>query len=242
MTTWATMYQEILSDAGRVSGDAAKVKLAIVAAIDRHRGQSFFFNQREFRFDTIQGRARYGEDVSGYPRGLVSVIGDLTLLVEQDTANPQLLARVATEQLQRARALQASTQSQPEAWGFFDRSIELFPTPDETIHTVTGQGVLNAWGVTKRYDTPTSAFKFYKPDGGEVGDNYPSGAEVDPWFGEAYELIKAYASYVLYGEKLHSQDGRKEALQMRYLECLDELQTRSNRLEAPQYIEPMELW
>jgi hypothetical protein len=235
------MVEEILSDAGRPSGDSTKVKLAIVAAVDRHRDQSFFFNERTFEFPTVDGQSAYGEADSGFPRGLIHVIGELTLLVAQDSTSPTTLPRIAFEKMQDLRALQAATEAQPEAWSYFNRKIELYPTPDATVHTITGAALVDVGTITKRYNSATSAWEFFQPWEPAVAmtDDYPSAAQDNAWFREGYELIKAYALTVLYGEKLHTQDGRLESARIRYLEALDALQSRGNRLTAPMYIEPM---
>ena len=55
MSTWETMWREILANAGRPSGDAQKAKFAIVDAIDKHRDRPFYFNERTLTIATIAG-------------------------------------------------------------------------------------------------------------------------------------------------------------------------------------------
>lgn len=236
--TWRTMYEEILADAGRPSGDADKAKRAIVDAIDKHAAESFFFNEGAIRFPTVNGQSGYG-DGAGL-NGLLQVLGPLTLLVDGEEANQQLLPRMTWGEMVEARVLQAATASQPEAWAWRDGRIELFPTPDEDEHIVVGNGLFQHGRLRRRHNG--TSFVYYTGDGvTELADNYPEGVEVNRWFDEGYVMIRCYAEYVLYSSQLHAQAGQVERLLTRYLEHYETLKARTDRPLAPGFIRPMEL-
>lgn len=236
--TWRTMYEEILSNAGRPSGDADKAKRAIVDAIDKHAAESFFFQSGEIRFDTVDGQSGYG-DGAGIS-GLLEVVGPLTLLVEGDATDLFLLPRISPNELLDARAFQAGSEAQPEAWAWLHGRIELFPTPDETIHTVIGNGIFTHGRLTKRHNGTT--YVYFTTDGvTELTDNYPESVEVNQWFDAGYTMIRSYAEYILYSSQLHAQAGQVERLLTRYLEHYDALKARTDRPAAVKYVVPMEL-
>jgi hypothetical protein len=236
--TWRTMYEEVLLNAGRGSSDAIKAQLAICDAIDRHAAKGFFFAEREFRFDTVDGRAAYGDGAGLY--GLLRVTGDeLTLLVEGDEANPVQIPRLSIGELLTERSLQGGTGAQPEAWAYHDGAIQLVPTPDETVHIIRGHGRFSHGRLRRRHNGTT--FIFYASDGvTQLTDNYPEGVEVNHWFDEGYSLIKCYAEYVLYAGQLHAQKGQVERLLTRYLEHYEALKSKTDQQSMPKFIRPWE--
>lgn len=240
MTTWATMYNEILSNAGRPSGDAEKVKRCIVDAIDAHRGDGFLFNETAtFTVATVDAQATYGEADSGFPKGVVEIIGDPWLEIGQDSTNLYRLQRVAYPVILQWREADPG-KSQPTYWSWWNKKIELFPTPDATVHNLRASTYSAPGTLFKKYNTGSGAFDFFQPDGTTaMADSYPASPTVNAWFAEGYQMIRCYAEYLFYAQVIHAQDGRAEAALQAYLQARGALEQRGARLSTPRFIEPM---
>lgn len=259
MTNWGTMYNEILSNSGRPSGDVEKIKRCIVDAIDAHQGDGFFFTEADLHFQTFDGRSGYTEtqvDLPGttvvgipsFPKGIVEVIGDLYLEIDQDDTSMTRLNRVSWQLMLQLRGyspasgITQSGRGQPTHWSFWNKKIELFPMPDATVHNVKGTVYASPGAVIKTYTG--GAFVFYKPGTTTaMADNYPNtgGGESNAWFGEGYQMIRCYAEYLFYSQVIHAQDGRAEASLQSYLQARASLEQRAARLSTPRFIEPMAL-
>jgi hypothetical protein len=250
VTTWRTMFEEVLANTGRPNNasEVVRAKLAIVSAIKQHVGEGFSFNETSFEFDTVSGQVFYGEADAGVPRGMFELVGALRLYVAGDTSSIVALPR---KSLQEFRGLQVGHAGggQPECFTVWAGRIALFPTPDATVHTIAGDShALDGAGlIISRHDG--TAFKFYKPGttsfvvGNEVVDAYPDpgAGEVNAWFGEGYDMVRCYAEYILYAQVYHAKDRRADAALTRYLEAKSALEQRSTRLAMPRQIDAYEL-
>jgi len=234
------MYQGILANAGRTSGDADKVKRCIVDAIVHHAGEGFFFNeQTTFTVVTVDGQASYGEAASGFPKGVIEIIGDPWLEIGQDDQNLYRLQRTSYPTLLEWREHNPG-KSQPTYWSWWNKKIELFPTPDATVHDLRASCYAAPGTLSYKYNTGTAVFDFFQPDGTTaMTDAY--GAANNAWFAEGFAMIQAYAAYLFYATVLHVQDGRAEAALTAYLQARGALEQRGTRLSTPRFIEPMAL-
>lgn len=242
MTTWATMYQGILASAGRPAGDADKVKRCIVDAIVHHAGEGFFFNeQATFSVATVDAQAAYGEATAGFPKGVVEIIGDPWLEIAQSSANLYRLDRIAWPTMLAWREHNTG-KSQPTHWAWWNKKLELFPTPDATVHNLKATCYAAPGTLSYKYNTTTAVFDFFQPDGvTAMVDGYPVSPAVNAWFAEGFAMIQAYAAYLFYANMIHAQDGRAEAALQTYLQARGALEQRGARLSTPRFIEPMAL-
>jgi hypothetical protein len=240
LSNWGTMWREVLLNAGRPESEGDKAKRAIVGAIQQHRDAGFFFNEGSLDVATVDAQSGYGEADSGFPKGLVEIIGELHLEIEQDAENRIELVRKSWPAMREYR-LYNPESGQPLVWSFWNGKVELAPTPDATVHNVVGECIVDVGTLTHAY--AGAAWHYYKPNTTtDLADDYPTGADVNRWFKEGYQMILAYAEYLVYGGKVHAKDGRSEAALTRYLECRASLETRGSRLSTPKAIEPMELF
>lgn len=258
MTNWGTMYNEILSNASRPSGDTEKIKRCIVDAIDAHRGDGFFFSEFDIHFRTFDGRSGYDEtqvDLPGvtvvgtasFPKGIVEVIGELSLELGQDDTAMVQLCRVSWPTMLQLRAASPASgttsagRGQPTHWSWWNKKLEFYPVPDATVNNVRGTVYAAPGTIIKTYTG--GAFAFYKPGTTTaMADNYPDGVtEFNAWFAEGYQMIRCYAEYLFYSQVIHAQDGRAEASLTSYLQARQALEQRAARLSTPRFIEPMRL-
>jgi hypothetical protein len=241
VTTWGTMGNEILSNTGRPSGDREKVNRCIVDAIDAHRGDGFFFNETTFTVATVDGQSGYGEATSGFPKGLVEFIGDPWLEVAQDSTILYRLQRAPWPTLLQLRE-SSPGKSQPTYWSWWNKLLELWPTPDATVHNLRASCYAAPGTPVKKFNTTTSVFDFFQPDGvTAMADSYPASPTVNAWFAEGYQMIRCYAEYLFYSQVIHAQNGRAEAALTAYLQSRGALEQRAARLSTPRFIEPMAL-
>jgi hypothetical protein len=247
LSTWATLYNDILRSTNRPPGDADKAKGAIVDAIVKHRSEAFSCQDKDWSFPTIAGTPGYGESTSGFPVGLVEIIGEVSLEIGQSADSVVILPRVTWAQMQALRSIHGTLQGQPYAYSYWNGKIELDPFPD-TVHNVKGQAKVAPFEVLRRWDTASSSFKWYKPlttsfvIGSELTDDYPTGGDLNPYLTDPalYAMIRAYAEYLLYVHVLHAQDDRPDRALQRYLEAYGVVNEQTVRREVPRFVEPFQ--
>lgn len=239
---WGTIVAGLLTDMGRPPSDSDKVKRCVVNAIRQHADEHFWFNELSFNFTTTINVSAYDEATSGFPKGLVSIQGELLFLD---------LAGVATQRYPLYRRTQEFIEScragvgyvaQPEQFAYYAKRLELYPTPDTSTHIIRGRAVVDQWSPIVRYES--SVWKFYKPlttsfvVGNEMVDAYPTGGDTNPWLTDADDMIALYAQYLFWSQMAQATDGQDQRAQMAYVAALASHQEKTSALLGPFQIEP----
>lgn len=193
--TLLDLVEEIANDIERADLDR-QIRIAVDRAIRHYQPERFSFNERTLTFLTAPG-------VDTYARGDLGEIADLyavdtLVLVEND--QPWPLRRVPEADIERRQ--DASSQSRPCSFSFFDRSIRLDPVPDAVYSLrLTGHVKVAA----------------------PAADDLTS-----PWVDEAGTLIAAWAKRHLAMNSLKDRP-LAEIQAMAVREAFTELRGRANR-------------
>ncbi|MGF3026515.1 hypothetical protein ACQVP2_27290 [Methylobacterium aquaticum] len=200
--TLLDLIAEIEDDIGRADLNA-QVRTAISRAIRHHQSERLHFNERTLVFVTTPG-------VDTYARGDLGEIADIyavdtLVLIEND--QPWPLHRAPESSIERRQ--DASDQSRPCRFSFFDRSIRLDPVPD-AAYTLRLSGHVKTPGPAADGDT-------------------------SPWVDDAGTLIAAWAKRHLAQNVLRDpvlaqiQDGAVRS-------AFNELRGRANRAASADQI------
>lgn len=252
MSNWGTLIQEVTDRAGGGRGSTADqdaVKQAAISAVARHDSRHLFFNEERATIATVASQATY-TTADGLPAGIVRFLSPYLEVDEgQDADNRYRIRRVPIAKLDALRMGVTST-SEPEAWAYFDETLEIYPDPD-VVHDLRLKVVVKPGVPIKRLES--GVWKFYKPgttsfvSGNEMDDAYPdpgaTPAEANAWFTDplAYEVIAHYTEYLLWESYWHGTGGQGQKALQRYAEFVAELEDRTAKLTEPRYIEPMDL-
>lgn len=122
--TLGDLLAEIADDIERADLDQ-QIATAVERAIRFFQPERFFFNERILTFQTIPGADVYA---SGDALDLPDLLAiDSVVLIDGDQAAP--LSRMPETQVEALD--QPSSQSQPCAFSYFDRSMRLWPVPSD---------------------------------------------------------------------------------------------------------------
>jgi hypothetical protein len=243
---WGTSYQRILLSSGKPANQADHVKHALIDALDHHRHDQFYFNALAFNFTLTASTANYGEATTGFPKELISVVGEHLYLDRAGVASDRYpLARVSQEELELCQSAGGAYTAQPEIWAFFNREIHFYPTPDSSTDVVRGRAYVDQWVPILRFETPN--WKYYKPlttsfiAPNELTDTYPvTPLDLNPWFTEsgAAAMIRHYAEYLVWSQHWQANDGQDQKALMAYTQARHALESRSSSMLAPLQVEP----
>lgn len=198
MSDWITMVTEISADKRRAGvAELDPIKRAIVDAISTiSREERFWEQERSFAFATQEDVWRYDipslVDIASTGYKIISISGaDLHYLEQVDSVwqSLEIASRVTADEVERAQfaALQFDI---PEIWAVRGDELLLYPGTDDTTHRLRVLAIVEPGTPTKVYTG--GAWSFKKPDGTAMSDTYTSF-----WFQEGYQMVRAYAEYLL---------------------------------------------
>lgn len=213
-----------------------KIRHRVLSAVRFHREKRYFFSERTFKFNLTVGKYDYRPgDGWGLPADLVEVIGDTIWLIPVASLEQRWpLERVGREQMDYDRASEVSNTGDPSLWDWYGGALRLSPTPDEA-HGLEGAYVRDLGVPIKKYDTATSTWSFFAPDGSTaLGDDF-----TNHWFDPlgGYELVKQRALSLMYGEVLHNSTKSQEHMTT-WLEEKARLEDETEQKTAPAAIVP----
>lgn len=239
---WGTIIAGLLADTGRGVVESDRLKRAVVLAIRQHADEHFWFNEVSFSFATVANQSAYTEGTLGFPNGLVSILGqNLFIDLAGSSSSRYAMHRRAQEYLENCRA-SATYVAPPEIFALFNKSLELYPTPDTSTHIIRGRAVVDQWTPIVRYEA--GAWKFYKPlttsfiAGNLIADDYPTGGDTNPWLTDADDVISLYAQYLYWSQMAQANDGQDQKALAAYVAALASLQEKTSNLGMPFELEP----
>lgn len=207
MSDLGTMVQ-LLSEDSRGLVSATSIKHKIIASIRFHRDQRWWKSEREFRLTLTAGRAAYAPgDGWGLPADLQEIVGrnlDVGPIAQPSQRYP--VTRVSSDELRELRSYDTG-RDRPRRWDFHGNTLRLWPTPDSAADELTGRYVRDI-GVPIAI-WRAGAWKFYEPNHErELTDTYTS-----DWLDQrgGADMIRYYAAYLLYGERLKDPERASEA-------------------------------
>jgi hypothetical protein len=238
---WGTLCQEVLADAGRPASELDRVKLKLIDAMARHRAEHYWFNEIPFNFTLTAGTDSYDETTVGFPAGLVGVLGDSVFVDLAGSASSRYaVTRSTIDYLERCRA-SGPFSGQPEVWALSSRKLELYPSPADSTDVLRGRAFVDQWVPIKRY---SAGWKFYLPGttvfnvGNELTDAYPASPATNPWITEAHEMIRLYATYLLWSQVWQATDGQDQKALQAYVEARSVHDDRTRSYLGVLQIEP----
>ncbi|SFV11682.1 MULTISPECIES: hypothetical protein [unclassified Methylobacterium] len=122
--TLADLYAEIADDIERADL-GPQIATAVDRAIRFFQPDRFFFNEGYVTFQTIPGSDVYASGDAGAIPDLMAIDSVVML----DGSTPTVLQRVDEAGIEAAD--QPSSQSQPFAYSYFERSLRLWPMPSD---------------------------------------------------------------------------------------------------------------
>jgi hypothetical protein len=175
MSTLATMKTRIADELMR-SDLTSQIALAIPEAIAFHQKQRFYFNERnDVTFSTVAAQAAYTSSDEPY----MPVAYDVDDVFVTVSGNEYRVKRMDPS---RWRILNnASTQGQPHQYSYFNRTMYLYPIPDQA-YTMRMVG----------------HFKIDAPASDAEANN--------PWMVEAEALIRHTAKMILYRDVIFDDE------------------------------------
>lgn len=238
MSNLATMEREIYEDLHSLAS-TTKIRHRILWAIRFHREKQYFFSERNFKFTLTDGRAEYRPgDGYGLPADLVEIIGSILWWSpggDPDYKEP--VRRVGRDTWEWDVAVEAGYRGEPELWNWFDNALRLSPTPNDSTDVLEGPYVRDLGVPVKKYNTSTSSWEFYTPDGNATlsGDF----GEGNHWFDQlgGYHLIKCKATERCFRQILQDTPSADEYLTM-WLEEKARLEDETEGKTGPDQIEP----
>jgi hypothetical protein len=245
VSNWSTIVQRVLSSSGKPSNQADKVKLALVDAFDHHRHDHFYFNEIDFNFALVDNTSAYGETTAGFPKELLSIVGEFLFVdIDNDASSRFPVARRTQEELELCRAGGGAYTAQPDLWAFFNRQIQLYPTPNSNTDVLRGRALVDQWVPIVRYES--GVWRFYKPltttftSTEELGIDYPTGGDLNPWLTEtqAAAMLRHYSEYLLWSQTWQATDGQDQQALMAYTQARHSLESRSMSMGGPLQVEP----
>lgn len=204
--TLADLYAEIADDIER-----ADLGPQIVTAVDRairfFQPDRFFFNEGYVTFQTIPGSDVYAAGDAGAIPDLMAI----DRVVMLDGSSPTVLQRVDEAWIEAAD--QPTSQSQPCAYSYFERSLRLWPVPSDT------------WTVRLMAHVRLPA---------------PDLDEANAWTDEASSLIAAWAKRHLARNSLRNPVMARDQSEI-IAEELSALQGRSNVIASTGQVQAYDL-
>lgn len=204
--TLADLYAEIADDIER-----ADLGPQIVTAVDRairfFQADRFFFNEGYVTFQTIAGSDVYAAGDAGAIPDLMAIDSVVVL----DGSSPTILQRVDEAWIEAAD--QPTSQSQPCAYSYFERSLRLWPMPSD------------AWTVRLMAHVRLPA---------------PGLDEANAWTDEASSLIAAWAKRHLARNSLRNPVMARDQSEI-IAEELSALQGRSNVIASTGQVQAYDL-
>jgi hypothetical protein len=182
---YGALLSDIADDIDDTTGEYRdSTKTAILAAIRYCERFKYYFNEtRDITFPTVQGQEWYGGSDNINIQTLVHIAN-----VWCEVAGQRFqLGRVRPQDIEFL-ASNSATQGQPVAWDYFNQQIRLYPVPGPTVYTIRLQ--LSAYRLTALADE----------------------ADSNVWLGEAYDMVKARAKYILAKDTLKDANLAAEAL------------------------------
>lgn len=166
----------------------------IIDAIRFHVQNRLWFSERDFAFTLTAGRSNYiPGDGYGLPADLVNIVGPtLYLRLDGSTTNTQRVEWATREDFDLYKSYN-DTSSSPEFWNYDGLRLQLYPVPSTSTDTLTGRYVVDI-GVPKvRWNSGSSAYEFFTPDGSVT----LTGDYTSDWFATevAESLIRFRALY-----------------------------------------------
>lgn len=241
---WGTLVQKILLSSGQPANQADHVKNALIEAMDELRHEHFWFNEVAFNFTLTAGTSQYGVATSGFPTGLLKILGEYLFLDLAGSADSRYpIERRDHEYIEAMRAA-GPFQAQPELWSFFNQEIHLYPTPSSSTDVLRGRAVVDQWVPISRYES--GAWKFYKPSttsfvvGNELTDAYPASPDVNPWISntEVAAMIRHYAENRLWSTYWQATDDQADRSLLAFTQARAAVESRTTQLLAPLQIAP----
>lgn len=240
MANLDTMEQEIFETLHSLV-QKTKIRHRILTSIRFHREKKYFFSERTFQFELTKGRAEYRPgDGHGLPGDLVEILGSTLWWTPSGSSQAEPIYRVDRDSMEWERAFEANTQGEPEVWDWWDMALRLSPIPDDTGDTLEGPYVRDLGVPIKKYDTTSSTWNFFTPDGATtLAGTFGEG---NHWFDElgGYHLIKYRALYLCFQEVLNDPERAQESLGT-WLEERQRLEDETEGKSGPQEIPPS-LW
>lgn len=201
-----SLAQEII-EATHSLATTDSIYRAILASARFHRDKRMWFSNRTFNFPLVAGKAAYSLG-DGPPKNLVEIVGTyLWVLIGGSNDNRMRCRRTPTAELEASKLYGTST-SQPQVWDFFNNQLRFYPTPSSSTDVVEGRYVIDLGVPIARYNTATTTWDYYAPDGIQKLTTATLLAYDNDWFNpqSAGHLVLARANYLLYNDYLHDAD------------------------------------
>lgn len=237
MANLDTMEQEIYETLHALVSKT-KIRHRVLTACRFHREKRYFFSERTFKFNLTQGRYEYRPgDGFGLPDDLVEILGSTLWWTPSGGTQAEPVYRLDRDSMDWERAIESTSQGEPEDWDWWNGALRLSPIPNDSGDTIEGPYVRDLGVPVKKYNTGTSAWEFYTPDGAATLDG--SFGEGNHWFDEkgGYHLVKYRALYLCFQEILNDPERAQESLGT-WLEERSRLEDETEGKSGPEAIPP----
>lgn len=230
---WGTMVRAVFEDTASLMGsDSDGIKRAIVDSIRHHAAHRYWWGD-----DTFEAPLPEGVDVfapgAGLPADLREIAGDALYLTNSDDIyERRRIVRVSPERMQELRA-STYTEELPAYFDWWGGKLRLYPISGEQGWKLSGRYVRDVGQPV--YEYTGGAWVFYTPDRlATMSDSYSS-----DWFRveKCFELVKRYAVYLIYQNRLRRFDEANAVLQT-WAELKATLEDEYEAKAAPASIEP----
>lgn len=183
MTTLAILKAEMQTDIPRLSADLTALDNKINAAIRYYSRKRFYFNTdlETAEFDLAVGQSRYDSSDEAFIQNIVR-IDSLYLVLDDSTPE---LTRAQPSDIERWLGGSPSN-GQPTDYSYENQALRFFAPPDDA-YLCRVRGLIKV--AAPQTDTEAN----------------------NPWMTEAYDLIKARASWDLWATTFQGPDGPEAA-------------------------------
>jgi hypothetical protein len=229
-----TMTQAIVEDIHSLAPQSV-VWRKIIESIRFHREKRYWFNERNFNFSYVIGVRGYKPgDGNGLPDDLVEIVGNFIYVRAGGVTGSyrNVVQRITSEEMEHRIAYNPG-KAIPQVWDFWNMTLRFDPPPPNSTDMVQGRYVTDIGLPRASYSG--AAWVFTTPN----GDKPLTGDFTSDWFDEkgAFNMVKMYATYLIYANYLRDADAATEALS-RWLEETGSIAEENEGKTGPLLITP----